>query len=122
MKRIGLSGTVKSVAWEADFARVLSDTGKQYSSFNFSDYSEKLGFLPMTIYRGDLIRVLHEALDTKNTEIHLNEGVESFEHVNPSDQKSNVQIRVISQPRVAAGSFPRTVIVRRQRTETRIPE
>ncbi len=89
LKRIGLSDTVKSVAWEADFARVLSDTGKQYSSFNFSDYSEKLGFLPMTIYRGDLIRVLHEALDTKNTEIHLNEGVESFEHVNPSDQKSN---------------------------------
>lgn len=78
LKRLDLDRLVATAGWEAEGARVLSDTGKQYRHFDFSNYRDQFGFLPQTIYRGDLIRVLHQSLDDSKTKILLDEEFESF--------------------------------------------
>ncbi len=78
LKRLNLDNLVSNAGWQAKCARVISNSGKQYSKFDFTNYRELFGFLPHTIYRGDLMRVLHEALDKAKTTVLLSQSLESF--------------------------------------------
>ena len=78
IKRLGLDQAIGQAAWDADVAQILTSKGKLLKQFDFSNYEGLFGFLPSTIYRGDLIRVLAEELDQSKSEIVLGEQVESF--------------------------------------------
>ena len=78
LRRLGLDGAVSEVAWDADQARIQTWNGKLLTRFDFSKYQERFGFLPKTIFRGDLIRVLAETLDRSHAEMVLGESLKSY--------------------------------------------
>ena len=78
-KRLGLAEKIIAAGWPSSEARIVSPQGHSISGFDFNKFKDRLGYLPLTIFRGDLIRVLHDALDRNRIELRLAEPIESFE-------------------------------------------
>ena len=81
LRRLQVDQQISEHAWAASEARVLLKTGKVLTQFDFENYRDKFGFLPLTIFRGDLIRVLAETLKQKPgaSQIVVGEQVRSYE-------------------------------------------
>lgn len=88
---LGLSDAISDAAWEAEQAQIRSQSGKVLTRFSFANYLERFGFLPLTIYRGDLIRILANSLDRSTSDVWLNEQVVSF-----SESANGVKVKTSS--------------------------
>ena len=82
-RQLDIHQSILEASWTADVAQVLFADGRVVHRMDFSDYESEYGFLPSTIYRGDLIHVLHQTLPSTVT-THLSEGVDSFEELDDS--------------------------------------
>lgn len=80
LKRLGVAQLIQNAAWPAEQAQICASDGKVLTLFDFGNYLDKFGFLPMTIYRGDLVNILARALSEKvgPSEILLDQQVASF--------------------------------------------
>ena len=84
LKRLGVDQLIQQAAWPAEQAQICTSNGKVLTQFDFGNYQEMFGFLPMTIYRGDLINILAQSLSDKEgqSKIVLDQQVSSFEESN----------------------------------------
>ena len=81
IRRFDLFDEVSAVSWSANNAQVLSSVGKVFTEFDFTGYESRFQTLPLTVFRGDLVRVLAEGLGNRrgDTTIELNQEFDSFE-------------------------------------------
>lgn len=81
IKFLELDEQVRAVSWPADLAKVLSSSGKVLKTFDFSGYESEYESLPMTVYRGDLIRALADGLNgcEGKSKLVLDQAIVSFE-------------------------------------------